>query len=177
MSRSRRSEAVRVCQDRVDDKNNSVAKELVEELGGLPLALEQAGACIKALSCSLSDYLEEYKTERLKLLKRQKAQPVSLYESTERLAVHTTWLLNIKHIKESPDGAHAVRLMNAYAFLNPNEIEQELINVGDRPIEDKAFRDCVSSPLGCRRLIKLLSDFSLFMYVPSISSRASQRKS
>ena len=40
-----------------DDNTNSVAESLVKELGGLPLALEQAGACIKALPCDLSDYL------------------------------------------------------------------------------------------------------------------------
>ncbi len=148
-----------------DDIADGVAESLVNELGGLPLALEQAGACIKALGCSLSDYLEQFQTERLKLLESQRAKPASLYESPRRLAVHTTWLLNIKHIKESRHGMYAVRLMNAFAFLNPNEIEEELVNVGERPIEDKAFRDCVSSPLGRRQVVKLLTDFSLFMYV------------
>ena len=148
-----------------DDNTNEVAESLVNELGGLPLALEQAGACIKALGCNLSDYLEQFQTERLKLLEDKKAKPASLYESPERLAVHTTWLLNIKHIKDSRHGMYAVRLMNAYAFLNPNEIEAELVNVGERPIEDKAFRDCVNSPLGSRQVVKLLTDFSLFTYV------------
>ena len=148
-----------------DDNTNSVAESLVNELGRLPLALEQAGACIKALRCNLSDYLEQFETERLKLLESQKAKPVSLYQSPERLAVHTTWLLNIKHIKESLHGMPAILLMNAFAFLIPSEIEEELVNVGERPIEDKAFRNCVSSPLGCRQVVKLLTDFSLFTYV------------
>ena len=148
-----------------DDNTNEVAESLVNELGGLPLALEQAGACIKALGCNLSDYLEQFQTERLKLLEDKKAKPASLYESPERLAVHTTWLLNIKHIKGSRHGMYAVRLMNAFTFLNPNEIEAELVNVGERPIEDKAFRDCVNSPLGSRQVVKLLTDFSLFTYV------------
>ena len=148
-----------------DDHTNSVSKSLVEELGGLPLALEQAGGCIKSLRCSLSDYLEQFRTERLKLLENEKATPVSLYESPERLAVHTTWQLNIKHIKESQHGIHAIRLMNAYAFFNPSEIEEELVNVGERPIEDKTFRDCLSSRLGPRQVVRLLTDFSLFMYV------------
>ena len=148
-----------------NDHTNSVSKSLVEELGGLPLALEQAGGCIKSLRCSLSDYLEQFRTERLKLLENEQATPVSLYESPERLAVHTTWQLNIKHIKESQHGIHAIRLMNAYAFFNPSEIEEELVNVGERPIEDKAFRDCLSSRLGPRQVVKLLTVFSLFMYV------------
>jgi tetratricopeptide (TPR) repeat protein len=148
-----------------DDNTNSIAESLVNELGGLPLALEQAGACIKALRCNLSDYLEQFQTERLTLLRREKANRVLFFESPERLAVHTTWLLNIKHIRGSQDGEHAIRLMNAYAFFNPNEIEKELVNIGERPIEDKSFRDCMSSPLGCRQVVKLLTDFSLFTYV------------
>ncbi|CAB4021803.1 Stress-induced-phospho 1 [Paramuricea clavata] len=148
-----------------DDNTNSVAESLVNELGGLPLALEQAGACIKALRCDLSEYLEQFQTERLKLLESQKAKPVSVYEKPERLAVHTTWLLNIKHIKESLHGMSAILLMNAFAFLNPSEIEKELVNVGESSIEDKSFRDCISSPLGCRQVVKLLTDFSLFTYV------------
>jgi tetratricopeptide (TPR) repeat protein len=148
-----------------DDNTNSVVEILVNELGGLPLALEQAGACIKALRCKLSEYLQQFQTERLKLLGSQKAKPVSVYEKPERLAVHTTWLLNIKHIKDSLYGMSAIRLMNAFAFLNPSEIEKELVNVGERPIEDKAFRDCVSSPLGCCQVVKMLTDFSLFTYV------------
>ena len=148
-----------------DEDTNSISERLVDELGGLPLALEQAGAYIKELDCTLSEYLEQFQTERLKLLKNRGAKPASLYESRERLALHTTWSLNIKHIKESPHGMSAIRLMNAYAFLNPNEIENELVNVGERPIEDKTFRDCVSSPLGTRQVVKLLTDFSLFTYV------------
>ena len=148
-----------------DNNTNSVAESLVNELGRLPLALEQAGACIKALGCSLSDYLEQFRTERLKLLEIKEAKPVSLYESRERLAVHTTWSLNKKHIKASGHGIYAVRLINAFAFLNPNEIEIELVNVGERPIEDKAFHDCVNSPVRSRQVVKLLTDFSLFTYI------------
>ena len=149
-----------------DDENaSSMAQKIAEELGGLPLALEQAGACIKSIGCSFADYFQQYQKEHLRLLERKKAKPVSLYEAPERLAVHTTWLLNISHIKESPDGVSAIRLMNAFAFLNPTEIEQELVNFGEPPIKDEAFRDCLSSHFGCRTVVKLLTDFSLFRYV------------
>ena len=149
-----------------DDENaSSMAQKIAEELGGLPLALEQAGACIKSTRCNFANYFEQYQKEHLRLLERRKAKPASVYEAPERLAVHTTWLLNISHIKESPDGMSAIRLMNAFAFLNPTEIEQELVNVGEPPIEDEAFRDCLSSHFGCRAVVKLLTDFSLFKYV------------
>ena len=148
-----------------DENASSMAQKIAEELGGLPLALEQAGACIKSTRCNFVDYFEQYQKEHMRLLKRRKAKPASFYESPQRLAVHTTWLLNISHIKESPDGMSAIRLMNAFAFLNPTEIEQELVNVGEPPIEDEVFRDCLSSHFGFRTVVKLLTDFSLFKYV------------
>ncbi len=155
-----------------DENVESVAECLCEELGRLPLALEQAGACIKMLRCSLSSYLEQYKAERLRLLSQQPARPVSPgNESSTRLAVHTTWLINMEYMKKNPNGEAAVRFMNASSFFNGNEIEEELINVGTPEVEDVAYRKCVSSPLGCRQVVKLLTDFSLFSYVEVDSIR------
>ena len=155
-----------------DENVESVAECLCEELGRLPLALEQAGACIKMLRCSLSSYLEQYKAERLRLLSQQPARPVSPgNESSTRLAVHTTWLINMEYMKKNPNGQAAVRFMNACSFFNGNEIGEELINVGTPEVEDVAYRKCVSSPLGCRQIVKLLTDFSLFSYVEVDSIR------
>ena len=155
-----------------DENVESVAECLCEELGRLPLALEQAGACIKMLRCSLSSYLEQYKAERLRLLSQQPARPVSPgNESSTRLAVHTTWLINMEYTKKNPNGKAAVRFMNASSFFNGNEIEEELINVGTPEVEDVAYRKCVSSPLGRRQVVKLLTDFSLFSYVEVDSIR------
>ena len=154
----------------LDENVESVAECLCEELGRLPLALEQAGACIDMLSCSLSSYLEQYKTERLRLLSQQPARPVSPgKESPERLAVHTTWLINMEYMKKRPNGQAAIRFMNATSFFNGSEIEEELVNVGTPEVEDVAYRKCVSSPLGCRQVLKLLTDFSLFTYVEAHS--------
>ena len=83
-----------------------VLQELVRELGGLPLALEQAGK-----------YLEEYKSQRLKLLSQHTAKPSSEYESQSRLAVHTTWLMNFEYVKKSACGEAASRFVQAAAFL------------------------------------------------------------
>ena len=153
-----------------DENVESVAECLCEELGGLPLALEQAGACIKMLRCSLSSYLEQYKAERLRLLSQQPARPVSPgNESSARLAVHTTWLINMEYMKKNPNGQAAIRFMNACSFFNGDEIKEELINVGKPEVEDVAYRECVSSPLGCHQVLKLLTDFSLFTYVEAHS--------
>ena len=153
------------------EKNvESVAECLCEELGRLPLALEQAGAYIKMLSCDLASYLEQYRSERLRLLSQQRARSISPgNESSHRLAVHTTWLINIEYMSKSPNGQAALRFMNACSYFNGNKIEEELVNVGAPEVEDVVYRKCVSSPLGCRQILKLLTDFSLFTYVKAHS--------
>ena len=47
------------------------AREITNELGGLPLALDQAGAYIEETGCGLSAYLELYQWRRADLLNRQ----------------------------------------------------------------------------------------------------------
>ena len=47
----------------------TTAKELAEELGGLPLALDQAGAYIEETQCGLSGYQRLYQTRRTELLR------------------------------------------------------------------------------------------------------------
>jgi tetratricopeptide (TPR) repeat protein len=146
-----------------DEEVHIVAEKLVQQLGGLPLALEQAGAYIKSLPCTISQYLELYDSQRLRLLNRQKATPVSVYDSRERLAVRTTWHLNFEHIKQTvDDGKAAIRFLYASAFLNPNEIQKDIINVGEPPVEDGEFSECVKTTLGRQQVLKLLTDFSLF---------------
>ena len=150
-----------------DENVESDAECLCEELGRLPLALEQAGAYIRTRRLpNFSDYLVQYKAEHLRLLERQKARAAGKESpNSERLAVHTTWLINIEYIKKNLNGQAAVRFMNACSFFDGNEVQEELINVGTPEVEDVAYRKCVSSRLGCREVVKLLTDFSLFTYV------------
>ena len=145
-----------------NEDTESAACKLFEELGGLPLALEQAAAYIKSLGCSFSSYVETYKTKRIALLDQQHIHPMSEYSSPERLAVQTTWLLNIDYIKQNSEGNHALRFLNACLFFNPNEIHEDLINVGQPPVSDEQYRSFVGTSLGKYQVFKLLTDFSLF---------------
>ena len=139
-----------------------IADLLFQKLGGLPLALEQACAYIKYLGCTLSDYLESYEKQSLELLSKRKASSPHEITSDSRLAVRTTWLLNFERIRKEEHGMIAIRFLNASAFMNPNEIQRELINVGKPQVDDKEYCEHVSSLLGSREVLKLLTDFSLF---------------
>ena len=132
--------------------------ELVGELGCLPLALEQAGAHIKALQCSIADYLESYKTQRVQLLNEHpRAKPLWEYESQNRLAVHTTWLLNFEYVKTSPKGELASKFLEASAFFAPNEIQEELINC-----QLLFTKTTCSFSLVKSQIVEILTKFSLF---------------
>lgn len=133
---------------------------LVHELGCLPLALEQAGAHMKALQCPISKYLEGYKSQRLKLLSQHPAKPSWEYESQSRLAVHTTWLMNFEYVKNSPHGEVASSFVQASAFLAPHEIQEVLIN----PIllSDDNPSQSINLPLMKTQILEILTKFSLF---------------
>jgi hypothetical protein len=119
---------------------DEVAEKLVQQLGGLPLALEQAGAYIKSLPCTISQYLEHYDSQRLRLLNRQKATSVSVYDSPERLAVRTTWHLNFEHIKQTvDDGKAASRFLYASAFLIPMRFKKILSTLANHTSKMKNF--------------------------------------
>jgi hypothetical protein len=51
------------------------AQAIVQIMGGLPLALEQAGAYIDESECSLAEYLELYQRSRAQLLSRRGTVP------------------------------------------------------------------------------------------------------
>ena len=140
--------------------------KLANELGGLPLALEQAAVYIKVLQCTVKEYLEEYGEQRLKLLKERKAKPTSQYYSPERLAIHTTWQVNIEHMSKAGEGsgvgAAAILMMKIAAFLSPDAIPIQVVNAGKPEIDDPNFCRFVRRTFGQKQVVELLTKFSLF---------------
>ena len=143
--------------------NDSEIRELVQELGGLPLALDQAGAYIRCLHVPIKEYLKKYTEQRLLLLKKKKARNLVENTSLERLAIHTTWLLNFDHIsqisKEMELGEIPTLVMRVSAFLGPDDIPYEVINEGLNNADDN---DAVSDLCDRALLVSLLTKFSLF---------------
>ena len=152
---------------------------LADELGGLPLALEQAAVYINVVDCTVKEYLEEHIDQRLKLLRGKKANPASEYYSPERLAIHTTWQVNIEHITKAGDssglGKAAVLKMKIAAFLSPDIIPIEVVNAGKPEVDDKNFCRFARRTIGQKQIVDLLTEFSLFEKNQEMNSLSAHR--
>ena len=101
----------------------AIAHEMVQELGGLPLALDQAAAYIEETGCGLVGYLARYRSHRTPLLHRRGTQ---VKEHPEPVA--TTWSLSFASLEVSnPVAADLLRLC---AFLHPDAIPEALLTEG-----------------------------------------------
>ena len=69
--------------DQASEADRNVAEAIVEEMDGLPLALDQAGAYIEETGCSLNAYLDLYRTQRKVLLQRSSKLPTDYSDYSE----------------------------------------------------------------------------------------------
>ncbi|MBV9689626.1 MAG: tetratricopeptide repeat protein [Ktedonobacteraceae bacterium] len=98
------------------------ALAICDELGALPLALDQAGAYIEETGCSLADYQAIYQQRRKKLHER-----CGLGDDYPQ-SVATTWSLSFERVEQT--NAAAADLLRLCAFLAPEAIPLELLSQG-----------------------------------------------
>jgi len=129
------------------------ARELCNQLGGLPLALDQAGAFIEEVQCSLQDYQERYRTRRALLLKRRGGMV-----SDHPEPVATTWSLSFEKVGQR--SLLAADLLRMLALLHPDAIPVELLVQGTRHLgpdsvtKDDLALDEALATLGMYSLIR-----------------------
>jgi tetratricopeptide (TPR) repeat protein len=131
----------------------TIAKVLSVEMGGLPLALDQAGAYIEEVSCSLQDYHQLYQTRRAELLRERGGVKPDYPES-----VATTWSLAFQKVeKDNPAASDLLRLC---AFLYPDAIPEEIITKGAEYLGPR-LQVTASDPLALDKAITALRAYSL----------------
>ncbi len=129
------------------------AKKIVEALGSLPLAIDQAGAYIEETGCSLTDYLRTFQTRHADLLKFRSRSTSSHPES-----IATTWSLAFDKIeKANPPSADLLRFC---AFLNPDDIPEELFIKG-APELSPGIKTITTDPFMLDEAIATLLTYSL----------------
>jgi tetratricopeptide (TPR) repeat protein/DNA-binding XRE family transcriptional regulator len=139
--------------DHVDAADMSEATAIVEELGGLPLALDQAGAYIEETQCSLSDYGQRYRIRRALLLKRRGGLVVDHPEP-----VATTWSLSFEKVEQqSPAAADLLRLCT---FLHSDAIPIELFTKGASHL-GPFLAHAAEDPVALDETIAVLGNYSL----------------
>lgn len=100
--------------------DRTAAAAIVQEMDGLPLALDQAGAFIEETQCSVSDYLQRYRQRQAVLLKRRGGsgkdhpQPVA-----------ATWSLSFERVEQLDP--LAAELLRCCTFLAPDAIPEQMI--------------------------------------------------
>ena len=123
-----RSPAARFLRERTGDPDPAAAaaaEKLADELGGLPLALEQAGAYITATGGSLRRYLELYRAQPAQL--HQLGKPAG-YPDT----VATTWTVTFQALP-----AEAVPLLRLLACYAPDSIPLDLLSHANVDVLDQ----------------------------------------
>ncbi len=100
--------------------DRTAAAAIVEEMDGLPLALDQAGAFIEETECSVFDYLQRFRQRQDLLLKRRGGTGKDHPEP-----VATTWSLSFERVEQLDP--LAAELLRCCAFLAPDAIPEQMI--------------------------------------------------
>ena len=103
-----------------------VLKDLLAELGYLPLAIDQASSYIAATEISLKDYYEGFQVEKARLLRQL---PSTLYNYDSRESVMTNWEISFKRIEQVNIPASIILLM--MAIFSHDDIPIELLELTD----------------------------------------------
>ena len=144
--------------EQAEERERVMALSISQELGGLPLALDQAGAYIEETQYSLPDYLQLYRSQRAELLK---ARGGLVPDHPEPVA--TTWSLSFQQV-QARSGA-AADLLRVCAFLHPDAIPEEIFTEGAASL-GPALQAVAQSPLALNQAIGVLRSYSLLTRQP-----------
>jgi tetratricopeptide (TPR) repeat protein len=124
------------------------AAKLAEELGDLPLALEQAGSYISQPGITLSDYLASFREHLSEIMAEGKPPD---YPFT----VATTWNLSFESMSDE-----AKKILILFSFLSPNCIPRWLLEKGSGRLSSDV-KELIRDTVKFNRAISLLAQYSL----------------
>jgi tetratricopeptide (TPR) repeat protein len=105
-----------------EESDQGLAEEITRQVGGLPLALDQAGAFIEEVRSSLGEYLSLYRTEGAQL-RAARGGVISDHDP-----VTITFSLAFRQVEGV--SAAAADMLRACAFLAPDSIPEEIFSDG-----------------------------------------------
>ena len=137
-----------------------VAQRISQELGGLPLALDQAGAYLKATGSSLPAYQHLYQQQQMRFLQERRGR-----EHPEPVA--TTWVLSFQRVEEK--SLEAADLLRLCAYLSPDAIPEAILMKGTAHIEPQMI-SVGADPSVFNAAIETLQAYSLLVRTPQTHS-------
>lgn len=134
------------------EADRQVALEIAQEMDGLPLALDQAGAYAEEMMLSLTEYLNLYRQEGAKLL----AERGEL--ATDHDSVTVTFRLAFAKVEERSRAA--ADLLRVCAFLAPDDIPEEIFTAGASVLAEP-LRTVAANALDFAKAVREAGRFSL----------------
>jgi tetratricopeptide (TPR) repeat protein len=133
--------------------DRAAARALVQRLGGMPLALDQAGAYLEETGCSVETYLQRFDVQRQALLARRGRLAVEHPES-----VAATLTLAYQHMTRG--NPVAAELLCLCAFLHADLIPEEMLAAGPEAL-GPTLGPVVADPLRFDEALADLASLSL----------------
>ena len=142
----------------MSENNSNLARKLASELGGIPIALDQAGSYMLTTQCGIASYLELYTSHKHELLSDSDFKGASDYDRT----TYETWDISMKKIEkmaskdvgEGLAAQYAIKILRIVAFLDYVNIPEELFkNAAENYMKRDSNDETVSDvPLSVRLL-------------------------
>jgi hypothetical protein len=146
-----RNESLEFLHRRVPGSVDDDSDRLADELGDLPLALEQAGALQAETGMSVAEYLKLLSTEARKLLAEN---PPSDYP----WPVAAAWSLSMARLRDQMP--FALELLRRCAFFGPEPIPRDLLQRGRHRLSS-SLRDSLGDPIIVSRGMRELGRYAL----------------
>ena len=135
------------------DSENKEAEKIVKELDLIPVAIAQVAAYVCNVSKSLAVFLNEHEIRRVEVQKSNKGKNI---QDADFMAI--TCSLSSAFIKKHhPNSA---KLLQLFAFLNPDLILLEFIQAGSRALADD-IKELLSDPVALAEALINLEKFVL----------------
>lgn len=132
------------------------ASAIVQRLGGLPLALDQAAAYVEDTSCSLTEYLDQLVLQPGLLLGKR-----GQYTGGHPEPIATTWSISFKALNKR--SRTSIELLTFCSFLDPDGIPEELFPVASEEL-GPILQSLIDYPLEWHYTLEELLKYSFIQH-------------